>query len=109
MIAGEVIPLSDLAAGEIGVVQSLAGEERSPPGRSLHHRMSPLRAGRWGRGAHQRRRGFVSRLAALGFTPGTEVKMIQNFGHGPIIVLIRDTHIALGRGEAMKVLVRRLV
>jgi len=52
-------------------------------------------------------RGFVGRLAALGFTPGAEVTMVQNFGRGPVIVLVRDTRIALGRGEARKVLIRR--
>jgi ferrous iron transport protein A len=52
-------------------------------------------------------RGFVSRLATLGFTPGVPLKMVQNFGFGPIIVLVRDTRIALGRGEASKILVRR--
>lgn len=51
-------------------------------------------------------RSFVCRLAALGFTPGAEVRMIQNFGHGPLIVSIRDTRIALGRGEASKVRVQ---
>ncbi|HEM61388.1 MAG TPA: ferrous iron transport protein A [Chloroflexi bacterium] len=30
---------------------------------------------------------------------------MQNFGQGPVIVAIRDTRIALGRGEAMRVLV----
>jgi len=49
--------------------------------------------------------GFVSRLAALGFTMGVEVKMLQNFGRGPLIVLVRDTRVALGRGEAMQVVV----
>jgi len=34
--------------------------------------------------------------------------MLQNFGHGPLIVNIRDTRIALGRGEATKVLVERM-
>lgn len=29
--------------------------------------------------------------------------MIQNFGRGPIIVLVRGTRIALGRGEAERV------
>lgn len=52
-------------------------------------------------------RGFVGRLAALGFTPGAEVRMIQNFGHGPLIVNIRDTRIALGRREARRVRVSR--
>lgn len=45
-------------------------------------------------------RGFTTRMAALGFTPGAQVTMIQNFGRGPIIVLVRGTRIALGRGEA---------
>lgn len=31
--------------------------------------------------------------------------MVQNFGHGPIIVMVRGTRIALGRGEAEKVMV----
>gem|GEM_PF-264644 len=53
-------------------------------------------------------RGFMCRLAALGFTPGAEVRMIQNFGHGPLIVSVRDTRIALGRGEAGKVRVKRM-
>jgi ferrous iron transport protein A len=47
--------------------------------------------------------GLRSRLAALGFTPGAGVKMLQNLGHGPIIVRVRDTRIALGRGEARKI------
>ncbi|TKJ29160.1 MAG: FeoA family protein [Chloroflexi bacterium B3_Chlor] len=53
-------------------------------------------------------RGLVSRLSVLGFTPEARVTMVQNFGHGPVIVSIRDTRIALGRGEAAKVRIRRL-
>ena len=49
--------------------------------------------------------GFKSRLSVLGFTPGTKVRMIQNFGRGPVIVEIKETNIALGRGEAMKVVI----
>jgi ferrous iron transport protein A len=70
--------LSNLAPGERGTVTSLTG------------------------GRH-----FVSRLAALGLTPGGEVSMTQNFGRGPIIVRIRGTRLALGRGEAQKVQVRK--
>jgi ferrous iron transport protein A len=51
--------------------------------------------------------GLVSRLSALGFTPGARVTMMQNIGNGPLIVKVRDTRIALGRGEAMKVRVKR--
>lgn len=72
-----IVPLSKLAPKEKGVVQTLAGG-----------------------------RGFVSRLASLGFTPGVPITMIQNFGRGPLIVLVRDSRIALGRGEAGKVVVR---
>jgi Fe2+ transport system protein FeoA len=50
-------------------------------------------------------RGFSTRLAAMGVTPGVEVTVVQNFGRGPMIVTVRDTRIALGRGEALKVLV----
>ncbi len=50
---------------------------------------------------------LVSRLSALGFTPEARVIMVQNYGRGPVIVSIRDTRIALGRGEAGKVRVRR--
>ena len=46
---------------------------------------------------------LTSRLATLGFTPGTKLVMVQNYGWGPIIVQVRDTRIALGRGEAQKI------
>lgn len=52
--------------------------------------------------------GFLSRLASLGFTPGTHLRVVQNYGHGPIIVSLRDTRVALGRGEAKKILIERL-
>lgn len=51
---------------------------------------------------------FLSRLASLGFTPGARLKVIQNFGRGPIIVSLRDTRVALGRGEADKIFVKQL-
>ena len=51
---------------------------------------------------------FLSRLASLGFTPGAQLKVVQNFGRGPIIVNLRDTRVALGRGEAGKIIVERL-
>ena len=44
-----------------------------------------------------------ARLASLGFVPGTEVTMVQNWGHGPLIVELRGTRIALGRREADRV------
>lgn len=52
-------------------------------------------------------RGFIARLAPLGFTPGVPLTMVQNYGHGPLIVRVRDTRIALGRGEAAQIIVQR--
>ncbi len=52
-------------------------------------------------------RGMLSRMASLGFTPGAEITIVQNFGRGPLIALVRDARIALGRGEASKIQVRR--
>ena len=56
------------------------------------------------RGDHQ----FLSRLASLGFTPGAHLRVVQNYGHGPLIVSLRDTRVALGRGEATKIFVEPL-
>jgi len=70
-------PLTALTPGEVGTVETVIGG-----------------------------RGFVSRLAALGFTPGARVMMVQNFGRGPLIVLVRGTRLALGRGEAAKIKVK---
>jgi len=53
-------------------------------------------------------RGFVARMSALGFTPGAEVVVRANPGHGPLIVRIMDTQIALGRGQAAHVTVKPL-
>jgi len=51
---------------------------------------------------------FLSRLASLGFTPGVSLRVVQNVGRGPLIVNLRDTRVALGRGEASKIVVERL-
>ncbi|MGI6380392.1 MAG: FeoA family protein [Anaerolineae bacterium] len=53
-------------------------------------------------------RGFVARMSALGFTPGAEIAIRANPGHGPLIVRIMDTQIALGRGQAAHVTVKPL-
>jgi ferrous iron transport protein B len=49
---------------------------------------------------------FISRMAALGFTMEAEVEIIQNLGNGAIIVAVRGTQVALGRGEADNVQVQ---
>jgi ferrous iron transport protein A len=51
---------------------------------------------------------FTGRMAVLGFVPGSVVTVIQNYGRGPVLVTVKDVRIALGRGEALKVLVEVL-
>ncbi len=53
------------------------------------------------RGGHR----FIARMASLGFTPGAVVTMTRNDGFGPVIVSVRGTRVALGRGEANRVLI----
>jgi len=57
--------------------------------------------------AFQGGRMVNNRLASLGFTPGVLINMTQNYGHGPLIVTVRGTRVALGRGEAARIIVER--
>jgi ferrous iron transport protein A len=72
----DATPLSNVKAGQTATIQSLRGGY-----------------------------GFRSRLASLGFTPEAQVTMLQNQGRGPLLVALRGTRIALGRGEAQKIFV----
>ena len=71
------ISLSELAADRLGTILSLASGRLE-----------------------------MMRLASLGFTPGAEVSMTQNYGRGPLIVTVRGTRVALGRGEAAQIFVQ---
>ena len=51
-------------------------------------------------------RGLTQRLADMGFVPGTKVKVLSAHYPGPILVDIKGSRVALGRGVAMKIMVR---
>ena len=52
--------------------------------------------------------GMVRRLAEMGLTPGTELKVVRSAPmHGPIEVSVRGVSLALGQGIARRVLVKR--
>lgn len=70
-----IIPLAMLADGEEGRIVSIMGGH-----------------------------GLVRRLAELGFNPGASVKVIRNSG-GPLVVSLRESRMAIGRGMAMRILV----
>jgi ferrous iron transport protein A len=48
---------------------------------------------------------FLSRAAALGICVGTSLEVLGNNGRGPILLLVHNSRIALGRGAADKVIV----
>jgi ferrous iron transport protein A len=50
---------------------------------------------------------LAHRLAALGLTEGASFVVLQNPRRGPLLVRVRDTRIAIGRGEAAKILAER--
>ena len=53
-------------------------------------------------------RGLTRRLIELGFSEGIKVKVVKVQRHGPMIVMVRGTKLGLGKGMAMKVMVRRM-
>lgn len=48
-----------------------------------------------------------NRLLSLGFTPGVEIAMMQNYGRGPLVVNVRGMRVALGRREAASIWVKK--
>ncbi len=76
--AEEEVPMSALQSGESGVVKSYVGG-----------------------------RGMLGRCLSMGFTPGSTVRTIENYGRGPILVSVCDTKVALGREIAGKIMVIR--
>jgi len=74
----EEVPISRLQAGESGVVRSYAGG-----------------------------RGMLGRCLSMGFTPGSPVRVIENYGRGPILVSVCNSEVAVGREIAGRILVTR--
>ncbi len=49
-------------------------------------------------------KSFVSRLVAMGFTPGTPVYVVRKGGMGPVLVKLRGGQVAIGHNEAEKIM-----
>ena len=74
----DVVPLTSLLDGHEGVVSFIGG----------------------GRGACQR-------LTDLGLTPGTRIRVVKSaLFHGPLMVCVRGTTLAIGRGVASRIFVK---
>ena len=52
-------------------------------------------------------RGSLGRCLSLGFTPGSIIKMVENYRRGPVLVRVHDTEVAIGRQLAEKISVVR--
>ena len=80
------MPRPELSAGSLPLVELAAGGKA---------RVVGLSGGK----------DFADRVPSLGFVPGAEITMLRNLSRGPVLVLVRGTRIALGRGEAGKILI----
>ncbi len=47
------------------------------------------------------------RVEAMGIRVGKSIQMLNNEGRGPLLLKVDESRIAIGRGMAMKILVRR--
>jgi DtxR family Mn-dependent transcriptional regulator len=77
-VCPEVTLLSKLTPGHSGILKEYTGE-----------------------------RSLLGRCLSLGFTPGSVVKMLENYNSGPVLVKVHDTEIALGRELADNITVTR--
>ena len=77
-IAKEETTLSKLDAGHSGILKEYTGE-----------------------------RNLLGRCLSLGFTPGSVIKMLENYNSGPVLVKVHDTSVALGRDLADHITVTR--
>lgn len=77
VISKNLLLLTSLREGEEGTVHSISGK-----------------------------RGMANRLAAMGLVPGTKIKVLRN-SWGPVIVLASNTRVAIGKGQASKILISR--
>jgi ferrous iron transport protein A len=87
-----MMPLGLLREGEEGEVMEIKGRHRG-----FH--------GCIGRGDAVDEK---TRIADMGIRVGKYIEIIHNAGKGPLIVKIDESRIAIGRGIAMKIFVRRI-
>jgi len=48
-------------------------------------------------------RSACKRLNELGLVPGTEIEMVNKIANGPVMIRVKGSKLALGRGLASKV------
>jgi len=74
-----IVPLSELGPGDSGVVVDINGGS-----------------------------GLRSRLYSMGLAPGVIIRVLEKYQFGPVVVEAGGTRLAVGKGMAAKILVRRI-
>jgi ferrous iron transport protein A len=88
-----MMPLGLLSIGEMAEVMEVRGMPQT----------SPCCAGK----NKEQTCSQTCRVEDMGLRTGKIVEMLNNEGRGALLVKIDETRIAIGRGMAMKVMVRR--
>ncbi len=50
-------------------------------------------------------RGIRSKLYSMGLVPGITLKILNRNGSGPVMIAVKDSRLAIGRGMAEKIIV----
>jgi len=50
-------------------------------------------------------RGIKSKLYSMGLVPGTAFTVLSRSGGGPVMLRVKDSRLAIGRGMAQKIIV----
>lgn len=53
-------------------------------------------------------RTLFSKLSSMGIHPGEKLKKISSFNNGPVIVEVKSTKVAIGRGMASRIIVKEV-
>ncbi len=50
-------------------------------------------------------KGIRSKLYSMGLVPGITLKILSRSGSGPVMIAVKDSRLAIGRGMAEKIIV----
>ncbi len=50
-------------------------------------------------------RGIRSKLYSMGLVPGVNLRVLNRSGSGPVIIAVKNSRLAIGRGMAEKIIV----
>lgn len=109
------IPVKEMVLNEVplGTHCKLIGIRRRFQGKVGHaigrHKFGRRRHGKiHGATRGCRHRNIMKRLLDLGITKGCTFHVVQGSEHGPVLIQVRGTRIALGHGLASRVLVEEV-